>query len=373
MNIPFVDLKAQYNSIKEEIDVAIKNVLDNTAFIMGENVKNFEKEFASYCNAKNCIGVSSGTSALLIALKAAGIQQGDEVITTPHTFIATTEAITELNAKVKFADIDKETYTINPELIEKAITEKTKAIIPVHLYGQSADMDPIINIAEKHNLTIIEDCAQAHGAEYKGKKVPISKIGCFSFYPGKNLGAYGDAGAIVTNDDGIAEKARMLRDHGRKKGDKYIHTITGSNYRLDALQAAILRVKLKHLDEWTERRRNNAKTYNDLLKDIVVTPKEAEYAKHVYHLYVIRVKKRDETQTFLKEKGISTGIHYPKPLHLQPAYKNMGYKEGDFPVTENISKDTLSLPMFPELSQEQISYIVDKINSCMKKEADNNV
>ncbi len=362
MKIPFVDLKAQYSSIKEEIDPVIKEILDNTNFIMGQPVEQFEKEFASYCNAKNCIGLSSGTSSLLVALKAAGIQQGDEVITTPHTFIATTEAITELNAKVKFVDIDKETYTINPELIEKAITEKTKAIIPVHLYGQSADMDPIINIAEKHNLTIIEDCAQAHGAEYKGKKVPVSSIGCFSFYPGKNLGAYGDAGAIITNDNEIAEKAAIIRDHGRKKGDKYIHTITGSNYRLDALQAAILRVKLKHLDEWTERRRNNAKTYNDLLKDIVTIPKEAEYAKHVYHLYVIRVKERDRLKTFLKEKGISTGIHYPTPLHLQPALKSLKYKEGDFPITETTSKEILSLPMFPELTQEQIEHITQMIN-----------
>lgn len=362
-NIPFIDLKAQYNSIREEIDAAIKNILDNTSFIMGENVKNFENEFASYCNSKKCIGVSSGTSALLVALRAAGIKQGDEVITTTHTFIATAEAATELNAKVKFVDIDEETYTIDANLIKKAITEKTKAIIPVHLYGQPADMDPITEIAEKHNLSVIEDCAQSHGAEYKGKKVP-KRIGCFSFYPGKNLGAYGDAGAIVTNDDEIAEKAAMIRDHGRKDGEKYTHTISGFNHRLDALQAAILSVKLKYLDKWIEKRRDNAKAYNNLLNDIVTTPKEAEYAKHVYHLYVIRVKNRDELQTFLKEKGISTGIHYPTPLHLQPAYQNL--KEGNFTIAENISKEVLSLPMFPELSQKQIEYINKTIREGLK-------
>ncbi len=359
--IPFVDLKAQYREIKEEIDDAVKDVLDNTAFIMGERVSNFEDRFAEYCNAKSCIGVSSGTSALLVALKAAGIKQGDEVITTPNTFIATTEAISELNAKVVFADIDRETYTIDPEKIKEKVTEKTKAIIPVHLYGQPADMDPIKEIAQENDLAIVEDCAQSHGAEYKGRKVPVSQIGCFSFYPGKNLGAYGDAGAIVTNDSEFAERAAMIRDHGRKKGEKYTHTIIGSNYRIDALQAAILNVKLKHLDEWIAKRRKNAQLYNDLLKDEVATPKEPEYSKHVYHLYVIRTKNRDNLQSQLKENQISTGIHYPIPLHLQPAYQDLHYKEGDFRDTEESTKEILSLPMYPELTEEQIKFIAEKI------------
>ena len=359
--IPFVDLNAQYNSIKGEIDDAIKFTLDNTSFIMGEALRNFEKEFASYCNSKHCVGVSSGTSALSIALRAAGIQQGDEIITTPHTFIATVEAIEELNAKVKFVDIDEETYTIDPYKIKEEINEKTKAILPVHLYGQPANMGPIDEIAEENNLVVIEDCAQVHGSEYKGKKVPVSKIGCFSFYPGKNLGAYGDAGAIITNDDDVKEKAEMLINHGRRKGEKYTHEISGFNHRLDTLQASILSVKLKHLDEWISKRRINAKLYNDLLGKEVITPKEAEYAKHVYHLYVVRVEHRDKLISFLKEKGISTGIHYPLPLHLQPALQNLGYKEGSFPITESISKEILSLPMFPELSEGEIEYITKMI------------
>jgi len=365
-NIPFVGLKAQYNSIKGEIDAAIKLTLDNTSFIMGETLRNFEKEFASYCNSKHCVGVSSGTSALSIALRAAGIKQGDEIITTPHTFIATVEAIEELNAKVKFVDIDEETYTLNPDKIKEEINEKTKAILPVHLYGQPANMSPIKEIAEENNLVVIEDCAQVHGSEYKGKKVPVSKIGCFSFYPGKNLGAYGDAGAIVTNDDDIKEKAEMLINHGRMKGEKYTHEIVGFNHRLDTLQASILSAKLKYLDEWTSKRRTNAKLYNGLLEGSVIVPKEAEYSKHVYHLYVVRVKNRDKLINFLKEKGISTGIHYPLPLHLQPSLQNLGYKEGNFPITEAISKEILSLPMFPELSEEEIRYIAKMIKEGME-------
>lgn len=364
--VPFADLKAQYKSIKKEIDAAINNTLENTSFIMGNAVCNFEKEFASYCEAKNCIGASSGTSALLVALKAAGIKEGDEVITTPHTFIATAEAISELKAKVKFVDINEETYTIDPDKIKKMISKKTKAIIPVHLYGQPADLDPINEIAEKNNLIVIEDCAQSHGARYKGKRVPVSRIGCFSFYPGKNLGAYGDGGAVVTDDGEIAEKCRMITDHGRKKGDKYVHSILGSNYRLDALQAAVLSVKLSHLDEWIKKRRSNAGRYNDLLKDIVIVPREVEYSKHVYHLYVIRTEYRDRMQKFLNENGISTGIHYPLPLHLQPAYEGLGHKEGDFPITEKVCKEVLSLPMFPELTANQIEYVSKSIRGGLK-------
>jgi dTDP-4-amino-4,6-dideoxygalactose transaminase len=363
--IPFVDLKAQYSEIKEEVNIAINNILDNTSFIMGKPVEEFENAFAAYCNAKNCIGVSSGTSALYIALKAIGIKEGDEVIVPSHTFIATAEAALELNAKVIFAEVDKETFTIDPNSIKEKITNNTKAIIPVHLYGQPCNMDPIIEIAKEHNLTIIEDCAQSHGAEYKGKKVPISTVGCFSFYPGKNLGAYGDAGAIVTNDEEIAEKARMLINHGRKKGDKYIHTILGTNHRIDALQAAILNVKLKHIDSWNEKRRNNAKIYNNLLKDTLPIPKEEEYAKHVYHLYVIKAKNRDKLRDFLKEKGISSGIHYPIPLHLQPALKDT---ENNLNITEDICKNIVSLPMFPELTEEQINYIAETIKEGIKND-----
>ncbi len=365
--IPLVDLKTQYNSIKGEIDAAIKLTLDNTSFIMGMALRDFEKEFTSYCNSRHCIGVGSGTSALSIALKAAGIKQGDEVITSPHTFIATAEAASELNAKVRFVDIDEETYTIDPHKIEEEISRETKAIIPVHLYGQPADMSHINEITEENNLAVIEDCAQAHGAEYKRKKVPINKIGCFSFYPSKNLGAYGDAGAIITNDERIKEKAEMLINHGRRKGGKYTHEIIGFNHGLDTLQASILRAKLKHLDEWISKRRSNAKLYNDLLGEKVIVPKEAEYSKHVYHLYVVRVKNRDKLISFLKEKGISTGIHYPLPLHLQPALQSLGYKKGSFPITEKISKEVLSLPMFPELSEEEIGYISGEVKKFLSE------
>lgn len=357
--IQFVDLKVQYKSIKEEMDKAIHEVLDNTDFIMGKNVDNFEKAFATFCNAKFCIGVSNGTTALELALRAAGIGPGDEVITVPNTFIATSEAITAVGASIKFIDVDPKTFSMEPTNIK--ISKKTKAILPVHLYGQPADMDPIIDIASKHKLIVIEDCAQAHGAEYKGKRVPVSTIGCFSFFPGKNLGAYGDAGAIVTNDSDIASKAAMLRNHGREKGEKYLSAIEGTNHRIDALQARILSVKLKYLDEWTLKRRKNALLYNKLLKG-VITPYEAEYAKHVYHLYVIRTKKRDELKKYLESNGISCGIHYPVPLHLQPAYSRLGLGKGSFSVTEKAAEEILSLPMFPELSEEEISYIAEKVN-----------
>ena len=361
--IRFVDLKAQYQNIKEEIDAAIKDVIDNTAFIMGKNVEGFEKEFAEFCNAKHCIGASNGTSALLLALKAAGIKEGDEVITTPNTFIATTEVITMCGAKVRFVDIDPKTYTIDTTKIREAINHNTKAIIPVHLFGQSCDMKTIKEIADDNNLIVIEDCAQAHGAEFEGKRVPCAGIGCFSFFPGKNLGAYGDAGGIVTNNDEFAEKAGAWCNHGRLPGQKYEHSFEGLNERLDALQAAVLRVKLKHLNEWTNARRKNAELYNKLLYGVgdITTPYEAENAKHVYHLYVIRTKRRDGLQKFLKENNIACGIHYPIPLHLQPAYKYLNLPEGSFPVTEEYSKTMLSLPMFPELSEEQIHYIAEKI------------
>jgi len=319
--IPFVDLKAQYDSIKEEIDEAIQNVINNTSFIMGEELKKFEKEFASFCNTKYAIGVANGSDALILALKACGIGEGDEVITVPHTFISTAEAISNVGGKVVFIDIEPKTYTMDVSKIEEKINKKTKAIIPVHLYGQPADMDPIIELAKKYNLKVIEDAAQAHGAEYKGEKVgSIGDVACFSFYPGKNLGAYGDAGIVVTDNEEIAEKVKLLRNHGRIT-KKYEHEIEGYSSRLDNLQAAILRIKLTYLNEWNDRRRNNAKKYNKLLSNIggIITPYEADYAKHVYHLYVIRVVKegRDKLREELKSKGIATGIHYPIPLHLQ--------------------------------------------------------
>jgi len=363
--IPFVDLKAQYDSIKDEIDEAIQNVINNTSFIMGDELNKFEVEFAQFCNVKYSIGVANGSDALILSLRACGIGEGDEVITVPHTFISTAEAISNVGGKVVFVDIDSKTYTMDVSKIEEKINKKTKAIIPVHLYGQPADMDPIMKLAKKYNLKVIEDAAQAHGAEYKGKKVgSIGDVGCFSFYPGKNLGAYGDAGMVVTNNEKIAEGIKLLRNHGRIT-KKYEHDIEGYSSRLDNLQAAILRVKLSHLNKWNDMRRRNAKKYNELLNNIggITTPYEADYAKHVYHLYVIRVEKerRDKLREELKSKGVATGIHYPIPLHLQPAYRYLGYKRGDFPVTEKASQEILSLPMFAELKDKQIEKIVKMI------------
>jgi len=366
--IPFVDLKAQYDSIKEEIDEAIQSVLNNTSFIMGEELKKFEEEFARFCDSKYAIGVANGSDALILALRACGIGEGDEVITVPHTFISTAEAISIVGGKIVFTDINPKNYTIDVTKIEEKITGRTRAIIPVHLYGQPADMDPIIKLAKKYNLRIIEDAAQAHGAEYKGKKVgSIGDEACFSFYPGKNLGAYGDAGMVVTNNEEIAEKVKLLRNHGRIT-KKYEHEIEGYSSRLDNLQAAILRVKLKYLNKWNESRRRNAKKYNELLKNIggIITPHEADYAKHVYHLYVIATENRDKLREELKSEGIATGIHYPIPLHLQPAYNYLGFKRGDFPITDECSQKILSLPMFAELNDEQIENIVEIIKNFKK-------
>lgn len=325
---------------------------------MGENVQEFEKEFAEFCRVKYAVGTSSGTAALHLALLVCGIRQGDEVITVPYTFTATAEAISHCGGKVVFVDIEERSYTVDTTKIENAITKRTKAIIPVHLFGQPADMDRIIAIAEKHNLFVIEDACQAHGAEYKGRRVgSLGDIACFSFYPGKNLGAYGDAGMVVTNNKEFAEKLRLLRDHGRDK--KYYHRVEGYNYRLDAIQAAVLRVKLRHLDEWNRKRRENAQLYDQLLEGGGVrTPVEMGYAGHVYHLYVIRTEKREELYRKLNERGVSVAIHYPLPLHLQEAYVYLGWKKGDFPVSEICSEEMLSLPMFPELTKDEIEEIV---------------
>jgi dTDP-4-amino-4,6-dideoxygalactose transaminase len=361
MKIELVDLKAQYNSIKPEIDAAIAQVIENSAFIMGKIVSNFEHEFARFCSRRYCITVSNGTSAIELLLKACGIGEGDEVITSPHTFIATAEAIVNVGAQVRFCDIDERTYTMDPQQIEKKITSRTKAILPVHLYGQPAEMDAILEIADRHRLRVIEDCAQAHGAEYRGQKVPVSGMGCFSFYPGKNLGAFGDAGCIVTDGEEIYLKCCALRDHGRFPGEKYTHSSIGSNYRMDALQAGILSVKLKYLSEWNEKRRKNAAHYRQLLHCQI--PQEIGYLKHVYHLLVLRSSQRDKILQQMKAKGISGGVHYPVPLHLQPALSFLNGKRGDFPMAEMVAEEVFSLPMYPELTEEQIEFVCSVVNS----------
>jgi len=363
VSIPLVNLKRQYKDIKKEIQKGILEVLERTDFILGEEVKLFEEEFAKFCGVKYAVSVSSGTEALYLALLAEGIGLGDEVITTAHTFVATALAISQTGAKPALIDCDERTYNIDPQLIRAKITRRTKAIIPVHLYGQPADLDSIIRTAKEHNLKVIEDACQAHGAEYKGKKVgSLGDAGCFSFYPAKNLGAYGDGGIVVTNSFKITQKIKTFRDYGRR--EKYRHLIKGCNCRLDTLQAAVLRVKLKYLNKWNRMRRQNANLYNRLLLPLrpnLITPYEADYAKHVYHLYVIRAKKRGKLLEYLKLKKILAGIHYPLPIHLQPAYEDLGYKKGSFPRAEKLSKECISLPMFPELSKEEIKRVVKEI------------
>jgi dTDP-4-amino-4,6-dideoxygalactose transaminase len=366
MRVPLVDLQEQYLLIKNEIDEAIERVISETAFILGEEVSAFEEGYARYCNAEYCVGVASGTAALHLALLACGVGPGDEVITTPFTFIATAEAIVYCGAKPVFVDIDPATYNIDPQKIEAAITERTKAIMPVHLFGQPADMDPILAVARRHGLTVIEDAAQAHGAEYRGKRVgTLGRVAGFSFYPGKNLGAYGDAGAVVTDDAAIAQRVHLLRDHGRES--KYEHLEIGYGERLDALQAAILRAKLPHLEDWTEAKRRHAYRYNELLADCRVTvPQELPGVRHVYHQYVIRVPARDELLEALKRKGIGAGVHYPLALHQQPALRYLGYQEGDFPAAEQASREVLSLPIFPELTPEQQEWVVASIQAFLQ-------
>ena len=366
MEIPFVNLRAQYDSIKKEIDQAISNVIHEAAFIGGKFLRTFEQNFANYVGIKHCIGVSNGTDALFITLKTLGIGKGDEVITVANSFIATSEAITLTGAKVIFVDCDKDNYNIDANKIEEFVTNKTKAIIPVHLYGQPADMDRILTIAEKYSLFVIEDAAQAHGAKYNNRKVGmLGDCACFSFFPGKNLGAYGDAGAIVTNNDELSKKIRMYANHGRM--EKYNHEFEGMNSRLDGLQAAILDVKLKYLENWIEKRRIIAKMYDEGLKDIVITPIVMPNVRHVYHLYVIRVKKRDKVRDFLAEKGISTGIHYPIPLPFLNAYKYLRYKPADFPIAYSLKDDILSLPIHGDMTDGQIGYVIEQLKDGIKK------
>ncbi|MEI7989490.1 MAG: DegT/DnrJ/EryC1/StrS family aminotransferase [Chloroflexota bacterium] len=364
-NIPFVDLFAQYKSIKSEVDEAMAGVISTSAYVLGPDVKQLELEFAAYCGIGYAIGVDSGTSALELALHGFGIGPGDEVITAANTFIATASAISCVGAKPVLVDVDPVTNNINVDHINTVITNHTKAIIPVHLFGHPADMDPIMEIAKQHSLIVIEDACQAHGAKYKGKRMgSIGHAAAFSFYPSKNLGAYGDGGMIVTNDSNVADKIRMLRNHGEK--EKYLHETLGYNRRLDTIQAAVLRVKLKHLDDWNKSRREHAALYNNLLiGSNVITPRVADYAEPVWHLYVIQVKNRDELRTKLSERGISTGIHYPVPIHLQTAYQSLNYKPGDFPVTEESAKQILSLPMYAELEPWMIKYVVDSIKELL--------
>lgn len=355
--IPFMDLKAQYASIKNEIDPAIQGVLESCQFTLGSEVAAFEEEFAAYCQARYGIGVNSGTSALHLALLAADIGPGDEVITVPFTFVATVSAIHYTGAKPVFVDIDPRTFTMDAAAIEAAITERTRAIIPVHLYGQPADMDPILEIARRHGLVVIEDACQAHGAEYKGRRAgSMGDMACFSFYPGKNLGAYGEGGMVTTNNPDLTRTLRMLRDWGAEK--KYQHVLKGYNYRLEGIQGAVLRVKLRHLEAWTEARRAVAAHYDRLLAGSgVPTPEAMPYARHVYHIYAVRTPDRAAWQTALHDLGIQTGIHYPTPVHLLPAFADLGYEAGQFPHSEQAANEVLSLPLFPEMTAAQCEMV----------------
>jgi len=355
--IPFLDLKAQYQSIKPEIDAAVASVLESCQFILGPEVASFEQEFAAYCGATECIALNSGTSALHLALLAAGVGPGDEVITVPFTFVASVAAVIYTGARPVLIDIDPRSFTMDPAAIEAAITPRTKAILPVHLYGQTADMDPIMEVARRHGLVVVEDAAQAHGAKYKGRSAgSIGDIGCFSFYPAKNLGAYGEGGAVTTNNAGYAQTVRRLRDWGTDR--KYHHVLHGYNYRMEGFQGAILRVKLRHLEKWTQARRALAKRYDELLAGCgLELPAEMPWAGHVYHLYTLRVKDRDELQSALLAKGIQTAIHYAVPAHLQPAYANLGYGRGSFPRAEATAAQVLSLPLYPELSEDSVSKV----------------
>lgn len=393
MNIPLIDLKAQYNSLAEELNKVTIDVLSSANYIMGKNVLEFEKEFAEFLGVKHAISVGNGTDALVVALKAMGIGEGDEVITTPFTFFATAEAISAVGATPVFVDVNKEDFNIDATKIEEKITNKTKAIIPVHIFGQCADMDSINEIAKKHNLFVVEDACQAIGGKYKGKRIgSLGDVACFSFFPTKNLGCAGDGGMIVTDNDEIAIIARALRTHGSGENGqkafnllnnieeniatsegandtvynplKYYNYLIGFNTRLDAIQAAILRVKLKEIDKWNARRREIVNEYNEAFKDVdLVTPYCNDNIEHVYHMYILQSENREEVLTKLKEKGVATGVYYPIPLHLQKVYKDLGYNEGDMPVSEYLSHRTFAIPVYPELNEEQIKYIIDSVKN----------
>ncbi len=370
-SIPLLDLQKQYLSIKKEIKGSIDEVFNKGRFILGDNVCKLEEEIARYCGAKHAVGVASGTDALELSLAALNIGRGDEVITTPYTFVATTESICKVGARPVFVDIDEKTYNIDPRKVEKKINKKTKAIIPVHLYGQTCDMAPIMKLARKYNLRVIEDTAQSMGAEYKGKKAgSFGDTGTFSFFPSKNLGGYGDGGMIITNNRKIYNTLRNLRSHGCKK--KYYHLINGYNSRLDEIQAAVLRVKLRYLGDWNDAREKNAQYYNLLFKDLTdkcIIPFKPEENKHVYCLYTIRASLRNKLSVYLKTKSISSAIYYPIPLHLQKVYKYLDYKKGSMPVSEKVSRDILSLPMYPELTKSEQERVVTEIANFYRKAA----
>ncbi|MCH8741618.1 DegT/DnrJ/EryC1/StrS family aminotransferase [Patescibacteria group bacterium] len=373
--IKFIDLKKQYSSIGIYIDAAIQKVLDSGNFIGGEEVEKFEKEVAKFCDVKYAIGVNSGTDALFLSLKALGIGSGDEVITSPFTFIATAEVIANLGAKPVFADIESDTFNISPSKIEEYLKTKNyklkaKVIIPVHLFGQIADMEEVMRIAKKYRLKVIEDAAQAIGAEYKKKKAAtIGDLGCFSFFPSKNLGAYGDGGMVITNNKRLAEKIRLLRNHGSSQKNKYKNLILGTNSRLDVFQASVLRVKLKYLKKWNQKRQEIANLYNKELKEIgdIITPFVVSGRNHIFHQYVITTKYRDKLKEYLAKQKIQTMIYYSIPLHLQPVFKHLGYKKGDFSNSERLAKEVLSLPIYPEIKKEEIDFIIKKIKNFYDK------
>jgi dTDP-4-amino-4,6-dideoxygalactose transaminase len=363
MKIPYLDLHAQYLSIKSEIDRAIQDVIDANAFVLGKSVQQFESDFAAYCGTRHCIGVNNGTNALLLALKVLDIGPGDEVITAANTFVATAAAIAHAGAKPVLVDVDKSTRNLDPALIEAAITDRTRAVMPVHLYGRPAPMGEITEVADNHGLIVIEDAAQAHGARYHSKRTgSLGRAAGFSFYPGKNLGAFGEGGAVTSDDDDMAAKARMLRDHGSSR--KYHHDLLGYNARMEGIQGAVLGVKLKHLDAWTRRRQEIAARYNQLLGGLpVVTPQLDDSIEQVFHLYVIEVDDRDGLQQFLQERDVPTLIHYPVPIHLQPAFSFLGHAAGDFPVTEELCRRILSLPIFAEMTNDQVEYVAAQIRA----------
>jgi len=360
--VPAFDLKRQYGAIKEEVDEAMSRVMARGSYILGEEVEGFEEEFARYVGAQHAVGVASGTDALYLSLLALGVGPGDEVVTVPNTAVPTAVAISQTGATPVLVDVCPDTFTLDVSQLEAAITPKTKAIVPVHLYGGAADMDPLMGVARRHDLAVVEDACQAHGAEYrKSKAGGIGSAGAFSFYPTKNLGCYGDGGMIVTNDENLARKARLLRFYGMTDRDRYVHSIKGINSRLDEIQAAVLRVKLRHLDDWNETRRAVAILYGRLLPADVIPPCEPAYARHVYHLYVVKAERRDELRRHLRTNGIGTAIHYPLPIHLQPAYADLRLAEGTYPAAERCAGQILSLPMFPELTAGEVERVVEAI------------
>lgn len=367
--IPFLDLKAQYLQIKPEVDAAVARAIESTQFVLGPEVAAFEKRFAGYCNVGHCSAVNSGTSALHLALLAAGVGPGDEVITVSMTFVATTAAVLYSGARPVFVDVDPVTWTMDPDRIEAAITSRTKAILPVHLHGLMADMDPIMEIARRRGLVVIEDAAQAHGAKYKGRCAgSIGDFGCFSFYPGKNLGAFGEGGAVVTSQPDFAKRISLLRDWGQEA--KYNHVVAGYNYRMDGIQGAVLNVKMNYIESWTERRRSVAADYDRLLAKLpFARPRPPNHSRHVYHVYAIGLPRRDQALRALQEAGIGAGIHYPIPVHLQKAYANLGYRAGDLPVTEKLADQFLSLPIYPELQLEQVAEVVTRLEQVAAVEA----